>query len=171
MYGLIMKSIVSIAFLFVLSPSLLLAQYDFTLSHYGPSSVVQGHHNYTILRVELTEGEGANVYVSFRDLPPNSELDVHSARIHCCGFNDGVARLYRPGNAEIRITPSLDTPVGVYPVTFVVESGGVTKTLQFDLKVMAPPPPLARFDPGALLAPIPELSRWESEITDSKQPL
>lgn len=140
------------------------AQYDFTLSRYGPEVVVQGYHNYSILQIKLTEGEGQNAFVSFRGIPPKSDLDVFSARIHCCGFNDGVARLYRPGNAEVRISPSLNTPPGTYPITFVVESGGVTKELQFDLSITAAPLPLARRNPGTTLPPIPELSRWENQM-------
>jgi hypothetical protein len=151
----------------VVAPLQSASAYDFRLSSLGPRHVVRGYPHYSQLSLELREGSRDYAHVSVAGLPPGTTHDFPDARLHCCGVANGVARLWTPhGSQRLLLQTTPGTPDGTYTVRVTVTSRSLTREVSFPLVVH--PAPLSPVRRDVISSPpIPELTRWESQMVNS----
>ena len=156
------KIILSAALLpgFILIANAAANAYDFSLGVSGPRTVVRGYSTYLTIEAELLEGDRDYVYYSVSGLPENATVTYPWLDEYCCQGN----RAWAPDNTLLEISIPENAAPGAYSILLSADSGGIIKTASHTLQVETVPPMLSRVA-VTTVPPIPQLERWEDNMT------
>jgi hypothetical protein len=156
----LVTAIVALATL--LSPSVALAQFDFTLTTQGPRNVVQGRPLYFVLTATPVAGTSPTVIpIAVTGLPGGATVSFPDIAQTCCGTNQ-IWSL--PASTTIQINTLATTPVGPATLTVSVTAGTVSRSVSYAITVTPPPNPFSR-QPYAAASSVPQLALWQSNMT------
>ncbi|MDQ2974644.1 MAG: glycoside hydrolase family 88 protein, partial [Acidobacteriota bacterium] len=132
--------------------------FNFSLSAYGPHSVVQGHDSYIRVSGKTLSGTSASTSLSVQNVPAGTSDS----------WPDGSSFGTADFNSALRIRAGSTTPQGSYAIQITAVSNGVTRQIAYNFSVIAPPaptiPPVINSMPA-----IPNLSDWQSHMTTKGQ--
>jgi hypothetical protein len=154
----------AVALAVLISPSVALAQLDFTVTTSGPQNVVQGRPLYFVLTATLVSGTSPNLMpITVTGLPGGATVSFPDIAQTCCGTNQ-IWSLSPPASTTIRINTLATTPVGPATLTVSVTAGTITRSVSYPITVTAPPNTLAR-QSYAAASSVPQLALWQSNMT------
>lgn len=134
---------------------------DFSLSTYGPESVVPGHYMFFVVSGTVVTGENDQMVTpSIAGLPAGVTAEFINLTRFCCG-----TKLWRVDSATpVKISASVSATPGTYPLTITyLTDNAVSKSTEYSLTVLDQPTPLVLGEFAEVTA-TPNLAKWESNM-------
>lgn len=134
---------------------------DFTLSTYGPQSVVPGHYTFFVVDGTVVAGDNDQMATpSISGLPTGATAEFINLTRFCCG-----TKLWRVDEATpVKVTAPLSVTPGSYPLTITyLTDNGVSRSIVYPFTVLSQPTPLSvgTFSETSAQA---SLAKWEADM-------
>jgi hypothetical protein len=133
---------------------------DYVINTNGPHHVVQGHNLFFSAKAVVTSGDNENAFPSIVGLPIRTTATFPNLLHYCCGVFMWTVDQENP----VKISTSITTPTGVYPLTLkYITASGLQRSTSYLL--YADPQPLVinvqHFPAAKQLASV---AQWNSNM-------